>query len=318
MVGYTNRAFARFSVEGFKTNAMYGLLKLFNRKDVSLDDTWVFAFDRFSAKKANSDTYKANRPSAPNEYLLQSEQCEIGLRNSGFNVFAYNGLEADDIIASLCENHYNDFDKIRIFSNDKDMAQLIDKEGKIELVGLLSNSVTITKDNFADNLYSRKYIPFNTLLLYKSLVGDSSDEIKGIRGFGDAAFRNFLVQLEDDGYILEDIRAKEQELEILHRYFAGEKLEQALESHHLARFVTTKAIKLQNLEFQTERFSEFLSQFRMKSVAKATGVPYIENFNTSYLHELTGRYNEDFYKSKYPDGISVEIEIDGIDKEYLY
>ena len=82
---------------------------------------------------------------------------------------AMPGYEGDDVIASLVNMYRNAEKDITIHSTDKDFRQLIPLGVKVD-----SNPIKACDD---------KYIR-----LYKTLVGDASDSIKGLPGFGDVAF----------------------------------------------------------------------------------------------------------------------------------
>lgn len=82
---------------------------------------------------------------------------------------AMDGYEGDDVVAGLA-NYFSDVIKVYIHSTDKDFRQLVPK-------GITVDS-NVVKD--VDDRYIR---------LYKTLVGDPSDNIKGLSGFGEVAFK---------------------------------------------------------------------------------------------------------------------------------
>jgi len=83
-------------------------------------------------------------------------------------------LEADDVIAFLC-NHLQG--KKTVISTDNDMAQLVSEH--VQLYSPIKK-ITIDVHNF------EKHFPVmqNKYLLYKSILGDASDNIKGLPGHG--------------------------------------------------------------------------------------------------------------------------------------
>ena len=96
----------------------------------------------------------------------------------GIKVLKSINMEADDLIASLTLSNCEDY-KIYISSNDSDFYQLInDNVSIIKYKG--KNSYIIDKKEFFNifNFDSSKYV------FYKSLVGDSADNINGISGIG--------------------------------------------------------------------------------------------------------------------------------------
>ena len=74
-------------------------------------------------------------------------------------------------------------------------------------------------------------VPYNSILLYLSTVGDTPDCIKGIKGFGKSAFNKLILSNPDFDYSKLD--SKEKLADLLKSQFDGDKLEQALHSLEL-------------------------------------------------------------------------------------
>ena len=93
-------------------------------------------------------------------------------------------VEGDDFIGYYCLIKKPN-EKITICTNDRDMAQLIDDDVRIYY---LDKKEYVDKSNF--NSYFRYKL--ENACLYKMLIGDNSDSIKGIKGLGeDTLFNNF-------------------------------------------------------------------------------------------------------------------------------
>lgn len=97
-------------------------------------------------------------------------------------VFVKN-VEADDLIGMLCRKLTG---KKLIISNDTDFFQLISKDVKIY------NS-TIDKVLSVKNIEDHLDYPVKHYILWKSMVGDTSDSIKGIKGIGPVKARNIII-----------------------------------------------------------------------------------------------------------------------------
>jgi len=85
-------------------------------------------------------------------------------------------IEADDSMAYICKQLYPD-SQCHIMSTDKDFLQLINKNISIW-------SPTKKKFYFGDTMKQEYNIPANNFLIYRTLEGDASDNIPGIRGIG--------------------------------------------------------------------------------------------------------------------------------------
>jgi DNA polymerase-1 len=108
-------------------------------------------------------------------------------------------LEADDIIAYLSRylaNEYNS--KITIVSADKDFLQLVD------------NNITVyspmIKEFYTPRAIVEKFgLPAKNFILYKTLMGDNSDKIPGLKGLGPKKLFKFFPEIAENEMSLEDL-----------------------------------------------------------------------------------------------------------------
>ena len=91
-------------------------------------------------------------------------------------VLATENIEADDAIAYICEQIYPKSQKF-IMSTDKDYLQLVNESVQVW-------SPTKKKFYFEDTILDEFGVPANNFLEYRTLLGDSSDNIPGIKGIG--------------------------------------------------------------------------------------------------------------------------------------
>lgn len=179
--------FRRFEYDGVKTGTMYGLLRdvfllahRFQTNDIHV--TW----DSKSFRKELNENYKSNRvkeegDSPYTNWDLVSE-C---LKYAGVNQYIQEGYEGDDIIFSLSQQE-NDEDVI-IFTSDQDMYQCLKQNVKV----LRDHK----KEPFSLEDFEKELgFPFSidNYILYKSVVGDGSDNIKGIHRFPKKDIRAYL------------------------------------------------------------------------------------------------------------------------------
>lgn len=131
--------------------------------------------------------YKANRPPRPPEMNQEYSEAQEGVIDE---ITALGGLccvqerrEADDLLAYLSQNLQG---QKLIWSRDGD------------LVALRSGSTDVLY-NTELNPDALKSCPVQYITLYKALVGDTSDNFKGAKGFGDKAFLDMLMLFGFDG-----------------------------------------------------------------------------------------------------------------------
>lgn len=132
-----------------------------------------------------------NRPPKPPQWdqelaamLTTLESC---FRSLGSTFVTQDGVEADDVVAYLAKNLEG---QITVWMNDGDGHTLID-----ERVSHFYKSQLITDPEFNPyGAFHVRHIP-----LYKSLVGDDSDTVKGCPGFGKVTWEKMLTVLDDEG-----------------------------------------------------------------------------------------------------------------------
>ena len=119
--------------------------------------------------------YKSNRPPMPNELRVQIDDIKTLSKLFKMNILEIEGVEADDVIATLAKD-FNE-KKILISSPDKDLTQLV------EANTIQHNSMT--NDFFdAQGVYSKFGVFPNKIPELLAIVGDKSDNIPGITKVG--------------------------------------------------------------------------------------------------------------------------------------
>ena len=122
--------------------------------------------------------YKANRPEAPEDLKTQLP-IAIGLiKEMGFKMLEIPGFESDDLIASLATLAAKNGIKVKIVSHDKDMYQLIDDK-KIVIFDPIKKKEIDEEGCIEKFGVHPKYFKD-----FQALVGDSSDNIPGVKGIG--------------------------------------------------------------------------------------------------------------------------------------
>lgn len=130
----------------------------------------LYVFDGFKSKalrQAKFPDYKGGRKPAPDNFYHILNFFEELLQHTGNVIIKVPGYEADDVIATYCKA--NPQMPLRVMSTDGDYTALI-RPG-------LETPMANLKGNLPED------IP-----LFKTLVGDTSDNIKGIPGFGKKTF----------------------------------------------------------------------------------------------------------------------------------
>jgi len=137
--------------------------------------------------------YKATRQAPPSDLFEQKKYIQEFADLIGLKQLAVPGLEADDLMHSLALDAQKAGNEVMLITSDKDMGQL------------LSPSIFLfdpAKDQFVDeSAFAQKYgFEPQKLPFYFAIVGDSSDNIPGVRGIGDKGATQLVQQfasLED-------------------------------------------------------------------------------------------------------------------------
>ncbi|MFM7133540.1 MAG: 5'-3' exonuclease H3TH domain-containing protein, partial [Planctomycetota bacterium] len=123
--------------------------------------------------------YKAHRDPAPEDFHPQVERCLEALALMGIPVLGIEGVEADDVIATLVRRlHRRDgAERIRMVSRDKDLGQLVD--ARTTLFDPHKNA-----DIGLEQLFDSKGVRPEQVIDLLALMGDTSDNVPGVPGVG--------------------------------------------------------------------------------------------------------------------------------------
>ncbi len=172
------------------------LINLYRTSDVKIH----FCFDsHISIRKDIDESYKVNRKKEiPRD---QVDKLKELLLKVGASVYECEGYEADDIIYTLCHEIKG---PITVVSRDQDLYAC-----------LIFDNVTIksNKDYDREMIEKKLGIPIDMYFIYRTLVGDPSDNIKGAWQVGPVKAKNLI--LEEGSRVFEaDIQAiKEMDVE---------------------------------------------------------------------------------------------------------
>ena len=165
--------------DGLHTNALYGFAQMLIKVVRDLNpDLCCVALDSQTPtfRKELYPDYKAHRTVPDEEMLEQLPYFEPMIKAFGISGLRVNGVEADDIIATLVNEHKNTC-KITIVSSDKDLMQLLG--GDVFMLDTMKGT-TIGAEGVVDKF---GVMP-DKVIEVQSLIGDSSDNIPGVPSVG--------------------------------------------------------------------------------------------------------------------------------------
>ena len=180
--------------DGLYTNAIYGFLNILEKVDKEEQPEAIcVAFDLHGPtfRHLKYDGYKATRHGMPEELAMQMPVMKDVLRAMNIPIYECQGWEADDIIGTvgrICSN--NDWECV-VVTGDRDSLQLIDENVHIKLVISKPGQTTATLYDKARFEEEYGFEP-KKLIDLKALMGDSSDNIPGVKGIGEKTALNLL------------------------------------------------------------------------------------------------------------------------------
>ena len=266
---YLYRAFhalpALTNAKGEPTGALHGVLTMILkllREEQPAHIAVVFDAPGKTFRDEMYADYKATRPPMPDDLRAQVQPILDAVEAMGLPLLRVEGVEADDVIGTLCAEAEDQGLRVLVSTGDKDLAQLV--TDKVTLVNTMDDSRLdrdAVKAKF--DVYPEQIID------YLALVGDSSDNIPGVPKVGAKTAAKWLNQYASADDIIEhgeEIKGK-----------VGESLRDNIESlrlsQNLARIKTDVGLDvsvddLKAGEANTDALRKLYSHFELRSLLR--------------------------------------------------
>ena len=186
---------------GLQTNAIRGAISAIQKLMRRIQPTHmavIFDTPEPTFRHLLSPIYKGDRPSMPDELSQQIPYLHNLIRALGIPLYTLPGAEADDVIGTLAKRAEKAGHQVLISTGDKDMAQLV------------TDKVTL-EDSFKDKpmdvngVFEKFGVWPNQIIDYLTLMGDTSDGIRGVPGVGAKTAAKLLTEYGSIGGILENV-----------------------------------------------------------------------------------------------------------------
>ncbi|MDD4494049.1 MAG: DNA polymerase I [Eubacteriales bacterium] len=173
--------------DGLFTNAVYGFINILNMHMEEEKPQYVCAaFDMKAPtfRHMEYDQYKANRKGMPDELAVQLPVVKDVLDTMGIKRMEIEGFEADDIIGSMTSCAEKLGMEVVIITGDRDSLQLAGNNTKIKLTVTKAGKPVVKE--YDEAIFAEEYgITPHQFIDVKGLMGDSSDNIPGVKGIGE-------------------------------------------------------------------------------------------------------------------------------------
>lgn len=263
--------------DGRPSGALYGLtnvlIKIFREEH---PEYAVAFFDRPEPtfRKEMYDAYKAHRPKAADELVSQIIEAHHLFDVFGVKTFEMPGFEGDDLLGTAAEKFKGEKDvQVVILTGDLDALQLV--EGNKVVVETLKQGITETIIYDETAVEARYGISPSQLIDYKGLVGDTSDNIAGVRGVGPKTATSIITEfgsLENFFATIKASEATDKKTLSYKKLVEHEKI--ALLSKTLATIRRDVPLAITNIEeiaytqFPVETIVPYLKDFGFNSIVK--------------------------------------------------
>ncbi|MEW5839024.1 MAG: DNA polymerase I [Pseudomonadota bacterium] len=166
--------------DGTPTGALHGVLSMIQKLVLEENPSHVAVVFDAPGKTFRDELYaeyKAHRPSMPEELRVQIAPLHQAIAALGLPLLIVEGVEADDVIATLTHQAQLRGLPVLISTGDKDMAQL--SAPGVTLIDTMKN----TRLDPA-GVEEKFGVPPGRIVDYLALMGDSSDNVPGVKGCG--------------------------------------------------------------------------------------------------------------------------------------
>ncbi|MCA9943220.1 MAG: DNA polymerase I [Anaerolineales bacterium] len=197
---------------------------------VSFDLGRTFRDDMF-------EEYKGTREKMPDELRLQIERIKEVIKTLNIPILELEGFEADDVLGTIARQAKPLGVPVHIITGDRDLLQLVDENTHVELPARGSRPPEIFDEQGVIGAFG---VRPDQVVDYKALVGDTSDNIPGVKGVGAKTAAKLLTQYETLDAIYENVASIKGAM--------GKKIAEGKESAYLsqklAQIVTDAPIQL--------------------------------------------------------------------------
>ena len=215
---------------GIPTNGVYGFARMVDKILDNNPKYVIVAFDYGKKTFRNEllDTYKAQRKETPEELIPQFSLAREYLTAHNITWYEVEGFEGDDIIGTLVDFGEKNNLKVSVYTGDKDAFQLISPQTTIYRTIKGVTELDVYNEQTLLDKYGLKPDQIRDFL---GLMGDTADNIPGIKGVGEKTALKLLHQYET----IEGLEEHQNEL----KGKMGEKIRAGMEDALMSKKVAT-------------------------------------------------------------------------------
>ncbi len=312
-----NRAFYGIKLlstkDGMYTNGIYGFLNIMLKHIEKLEPEYIaVAFDLKAPTFRHKmyDKYKAQRKGMPPELAMQMPVLKEILSAMNVTILEKEGYEADDIIGTvsrMCRE--NDLECL-VLTGDKDDLQLATDTTKI-LLTVTRGGATETTQIDADDFEDEYGITPNEFIDVKGLMGDSSDNIPGVKGIGEKTAFDYIRKFKSIEKLYDNLdddiikpAARQKLIDGKDMAYLSKKLCTIDQNVPLDFSITDASVK----PYDTKRLSELYTNLEFSAFLKKLGTDAVAGDFKPYPATILGDISDiDTYLKKCGDTLCYKL-----------
>ena len=286
---------------GIPTSVCFGFIKsLLEVMDKLQPEAIAVAFDLGlpTFRHQADDTYKADRPGTPEDFIPDLENLHELLTGLNLPILTAAGFEADDVLGTLAQKASQAGYQVKILTGDRDLFQLVDENKQISVLYLnkeaLQRSSTGHKEFHSEEVKEKLGVLPTQVVDFKALCGDKSDNIPGVKGIGEKT----AVQLLDTYGSLEKIYQSLEEI----KGATYKKLEAGKEDAEKSKFLA-KIVEDVPLEVDLE-------ECKLKGFENSELEPILEKLEFSSflkkIHQLQQKFGGNVEETTQTEAVEIE------------
>ena len=276
--------------KGLPTNAVYAYIQMLLKIIAEEKPSHIMvAFDKGKTFRHESyDDYKGGRNETPKELKEQIPYAKKVTRAMGITVEEIENYEADDIIGTYSKKID---EEVLVVSSDRDLLQLISPNVRMKLLKMKDYVYYDDKSFYED--YGIKPIEIIDL---KALMGDSSDNIKGVAGIGEKTALKLIKEYHtiDNLYKnIDDLKGKVKENLLNDKESAYKSLE--LATIYLDVPIEVNLEKIAYKGSNEEELNSLLKELEFNSLINKMSIKKSEEkLDIEIVEDINFRLNEDY------------------------
>lgn len=305
--------------KGLPTNAVYAYIQMLLKIIAEEKPSHIMvAFDKGKTFRHESyDDYKGGRSETPKELKEQIPYAKKVTRAMGITVEEIENYEADDIIGTYSKKID---EEVLVVSSDRDLLQLISPNVRMKLLKMKDYVYYDEKSFYED--YGIKPIEIIDL---KALMGDSSDNIKGVAGIGEKTALKLIKEYHtiDNLYKnIDDLKGKVKENLLNDKESAYKSLE--LATIYLDVPIEVNLEKIAYKGSNEEELNSLLKELEFNSLINKISIKKSEEkLDIEIVEDINFRLNEDYSlylvssNLSYFKSLTIGVAISTKDKNYF-